>query len=197
MSYVLDGWIPAGILKNKFVHFKQLRSVEILNASLMTDFSLWEVLGTLPFLKNFTMGVDDPESLPAHAPENSNRQSGGLRYFDALESLHVTGPFFLIQHLLGFIDSPCLKSIEVSPYHNDLERGHEAEDVLTPSLTIVASKWSQSLKELTIGSHKICITHRNSKFLTPLADLHEIQNFDLVGWRMKKNNDALRRLAEA
>ena len=58
----------------------------------MTDFSLWEVLGTLPFLKNFTMEVDDPESLPAHAPENSNRQSGGLRYFDALESLRVTGP---------------------------------------------------------------------------------------------------------
>ena len=29
----------------------------------------------------------------------------------------------------------------------------------------------------------------------PLADLHEIQKFDLVGWRMEKNNDALRRLA--
>ena len=74
----------SGHFKNKFVHFKQLRSVEISNAALMTDFSLWEVLGTLPFLKNFTMGVDDPESLPAHAPENSNRQSGGLRYLDAL-----------------------------------------------------------------------------------------------------------------
>ena len=28
----------------------------------------------------------------------------------------------------------------------------------------------------------------------PLADLHEIQKFELVGWRMEKNNDALRRL---
>ena len=60
-----------------------------------------ELLGTLPSLENSTMEVDDPESLPAHAPENSNCQNGGLRYIDALESLHVRGPFFLIQHLLG------------------------------------------------------------------------------------------------
>ena len=79
-----SGRMPADILKKCFVQFKQLRSVELSNAALMTDFSLWKALGTLPSLKNFTVEVDDPESHPAHAPENSNGQSGGLRYFDAL-----------------------------------------------------------------------------------------------------------------
>ena len=190
-----SGRMPADILENSFVHFKQLRSLQLLDAVFMTDFSLWEVLGTLPSLENFTLKVDDPEFHPAHAPENSNCQSRGSRYFDALQSLHVTGPFFFVQHLLGFIDSQCLKTIEVSPYHNDSERGHDSGDLLIPSLTIVASKWSQSLKEIKIGSHDIIgINHRNSKFLMPLADLHEIQKFELVGWRMEKNNDALRRL---
>ena len=188
--------MPADILENCFVHFKQLRSVEIMNAVLMTDFGLWEVLGTLPSLENLIMEINDAESHPAHAPGNSNRQSGDLRYFGALESLQVTGPFFFIQHLLGFVDSPCLKSIEVSPYRHNSEREHDAGDLLIHSMTIVASKWSQSLKEIKMGSHDIIgITHRNSKFLTPLADLHEIQKFDLVGWRMEKNNDALKRLA--
>ena len=193
--FLRSGRMSADNLKNKIVHFKQLRSVEISNAALMTDFSLWEVLGTLPFLENFSMVVDDPEYLPAHVPKDSNDQSSGLRHFEALESLHVRSPFYLIQHLLGFIDSPCLKLIEVFPYHASLERDHDSGDLLIPSLTIVAAKWSQSLKELTIGSHTIGITHRNSKFLMPLADLHEIQKFELVGWRMEKNNDVLRRLA--
>ena len=184
--------MPADILKKCFVQFKQLRSVELSNAALMTDFSLWKTLGTLPSLKNFTVEVDDPESHPAHAPENSNGQSGGLRYFDALESLHFTGPFFVIPHL---IDSPCLESIEVSPCHHDSEREHEPGDLLTPSMMIVASKWSRPLKELKIGKYQIGITHRNSKFLMPLVDLHELRKLDLVGWRMEKNNDALRRLS--
>ena len=191
-----DGRISVDILKKSLVHFKQLRSLELSDVVFMADFSLWEVLGTLPFLENLTLVANNPASHPAHAPENSNSQSGGLRSFDALESLQVTGSFFLIQHLLGFIDSPCLKSIQLYPrinrVHNDSELEHEAED-LTPSMTIVASKWSQSLKILTIASNDI--THRNSKFLMPLADLHEMQTLILMGWRMEKNNDALRRLS--
>ena len=111
-----SGRMSVDILANYFVHLKQLRSVELLDAVCMTDFSLWEVLGTLPFLENFILEVNNPKSHPPRAFENSNSQSGSLRYFDALESLYVTGPFFLIQHLLGFIDSPCLKSIGISPY---------------------------------------------------------------------------------
>ena len=194
---VLDGrQMSVESLKFSFFYFKQLRSVEISFASLMTDISFWEVLGTLPSLEKFTVEVaNDSESLPVDAPENSNSRSGGLRNFEALESLHVTGPFFFIHHLLGFINSPFLKSIEVSPYRHNSEREHDAGDLLIPSMAIVASKWSQSLKELMIGENWIGITHRNSKFLVPLADLHGIQKFELVGWRMEKNNDALRRLA--
>ena len=190
---VLDsGRMPMDILKESFVHFKNLRSLKLLNAVFMADFSLWEVLGTLPSLENLNMEIDDPESYLVRAPENTNRQSGGLRYFNALESLHVTGPFSLIQHLLGSIDSPCLKSIKISPYQKNSERERDPGDLLTPSMTILASKWSLSLKEVKIGKDSIGITHRNSKFLMPLVDLHEIEKFDLVGWRMEKNNDALR-----
>ena len=59
---------------------------------------------------------------------------------------------------------------------------------LAPSMMIVASKWSRPLKELKIGKYQIGITH-------PLVDLHELRKLDLVGWRMEKNNDALRRLS--
>ena len=195
---VLSGRMPVEIFKNYFIHFKQLRSLELLDAVFMTDFSLWEVLGTLPSLEILNMEFNDPESYPVHAPENSNYQSGGLRYFDALESLHVTGPSFLIQHLLVIIDSPCLKSISLSPCHPDyadLDLGN----ILAPSTTIMASKWSQSLKELTVNLYFTSgsIAYRNSKFLMPLTDLydlHEIQTFILMGWRMEKNNDSLQRL---
>ena len=107
----------------------------------MRDFSLWEVLGTLPSLENFTLESHPPYAFHfQHAPENSISQSGGLRYFDCLESLDVTGSSFLIRHLLGFIDSPFLKSIDTSFFE------HEPEDLLTPSMMIISSKWSQSLK---------------------------------------------------
>ena len=140
------GRMPVDVLKKSIVNFKQLRSLELLVAVSFRDFSLWEVLGTLPSLENLTL--EDTyyasASHPRHAPENSSSQSTGLRHFDALESLHVAGSVFLIQHLLGFIDSPCLKSIEVSVIR-------WPEDLLTPFMTIVSSKWSQSLKNLAIS----------------------------------------------
>ena len=94
-----------------FLDLKHLRTLELSDAVLITDFSFWEVLGTLPSLENLTLEAYDPASHPAHAPENSNSRSGNLRYFDALEKLNISGSVFLIQHFLGFIDSPCLKSI--------------------------------------------------------------------------------------
>ena len=204
LSYIaLDaGEISADILKKSFVHFKQLRSLLLEDAVFMTDFSLWEVLGTLPSLENLTLEANNPAYHPAHAPENSNSQSGGLRYFAALESLRVTGSFFLVQHLLNFIDSPCLKSIDVfTVFSTDRVRNdHDhAEDLLAPSMTIVASKWSQSLMKLIISSEQLRngITHRNSRFLTSLTDLHEIREFKLLGWTMEDNDDVVRRLAKS
>ena len=110
-----SGWMSVDTLKRSIVNFKHLRSLELLDAVSMRDFSLWEVLGTLPSLENFTLESHPPYAFHfQHAPENSISQSGGLRYFDCLESLDVTGSSFLIRHLLGFIDSPFLKSIDTS-----------------------------------------------------------------------------------
>ena len=185
--------MSADILKNSIVHFKQLRSLELSDAVFMSDFVLWEVLGTLPSLANLTLMAFDPASHPADAPENSNNQSEDLKYFDALESLSVTGSFFLIQHLLGFIDSPCLKSINVYPITNYVRfnHDHEPEDLFTPSMTIVASKWSQSLKKLVIDSSAIGNAHRYamSKCLMLFTDLHEMQTIHLKGWRMENMDD--------
>ena len=87
-SIVLDtGRISVDVLNNSIVHFKKLRSLELKDAVFMSDFVLWKVLGTLPYLANFTFVAFDPESHPADAPENSNSQSGGPKYFEALESL--------------------------------------------------------------------------------------------------------------
>ena len=160
------------------------------------DFVLWEVLGTLPFLSNFTLQAVNPSSHPAHASESSNSQSGGPKYFEALESLYVTDSFFLIQHLLGFIDSPCLRSIKVYPVINPK---HEPEDQITPSMTIIASKWSQSLKNLVIKSSSDGPAQRYpiSKCLLLLTDLHEMQSFHLKDWRMKKSNDDVRHLVKS
>ena len=146
-----NGRMSADILKSSIVRFKHLRSLELSDAVFMSDFTLLEVLGTLPSLENLSLCAFDPETHPANAPENSNSQSGGRKYFEALERVSVWGSFFLVQHLLGFIDSPCLKSINVSPVidHNS---NHGPEDLLTPSITIIASKWSQSLKHLVIDS---------------------------------------------
>ena len=191
------------ILKKSIIHFKQLQflSVEVS----LSDFSLWEVLGTLPSLKHLTLKDYDPESYPAHAPEDSNSQSG-LRYFGALESLCVTGSIFLIQHLLSFIDSPCLKSIEVYPFlnrgHNDSEHDHDDPgDLLTPFMTIVATKWSQALTDLTISSNPMAMArgfvNRDSKFLTLLTNLCEIRKFHLSGCTTENNDDAARCLAKS
>ena len=197
---VLDGGeISADILKKSFVHFKQLRSLVLEGTVFMADFSLWEVLGALPSLEDLTLEANDPASHPAHAPENSNSRSEGLSYFDALEKLSITGSFILIQHFLDFIDSPCLKSINVSTVIDRDRNEHDhAEDFLTPSMTIVASKWSQSLTYLVISNTlENGITHRNSKFLTSLTDLHEIRTFKLFGWTMENNDDAVRGLAKS
>jgi len=145
--------------------------------------------------QTWTLDID-PNCHPAHDPENSNNQSGDPRYFDALETLYVTSSFFLIQHLLGFIDSLCLKSLSLFPVI-DHDHENEPEDLLTASMTIVASKWSQSLKRLIIVPTPLQngITHRNSNLLTLLSSLHEIQLFILSGWKMGNYNDAVKRLA--
>jgi hypothetical protein len=188
-----SGQLTTDILKNSFVHFKQLRSLELSDAVFMTDFSLWEDIGTLPSLETLTL-VADPASHPTRAPENSKSQSGDPSYFNALENLSVTGSFFLIQHLLGFIDSPYLNSIKVYPIINrpDLD-----EDPFTPSMTIIASKWSQSLKDLTIGTRRISSRSPISKCLMLLTDFHEMEKFRLFGWRMENKDDDVIRLAES
>jgi hypothetical protein len=190
---VRSGRMSVDILKNSFVHFKQLRSLELSDAVFMSDFGLLEVLGTLPSLENFTLKAIDPESHPAHAPEISNSRSEGPKYFDALESLCVTGSFFLIQHLLGFIDSPWLKSIKVFPIIN---RRNEYEDSFTPSMTIIASKWSQSLEDLVISTSSSRMTYRTAAILKCsmlLADFHEMQTF-YMGWKMENADDDVRHL---
>ena len=64
----------------------------------------------------------------------------------------------------------CLKSINVYPVINHVRSNddHEPDDLLTPSMTIVASTWSQSLKSLVIESSS---THHYaiSKFLMLLS----------------------------
>ena len=162
----------------------------------MSDFGLWEVLGSLPLLANFTLQAIDPESHPTHAPQNSKSQSGGPKYFEALKSLCITGSFFLIWHLLGFIDSPCLKSIEIYPVINP---NHEPKDFFAPSMTVVASKWSQSLKNLVIesSSNDTVQCYPISKYLILLLTiLHVMQTFHLKDWEMKSLNDDVRGLVK-
>jgi hypothetical protein len=184
------------VLKKSIVHFKQLRSLELSVAVFMSDFSLWEVFGTLPSLADLTLIAIDPASHPAHAPENSRSQSGGPKYFEALESLSVRGSFFFIQHLLNFIDSPCLKSVELYPVTND----HGPDNLITPSMTIVASKWSQSLTRMTFSisptSRVWGTAHRYAfpKSLALLTDFHEMQEFTLQFWKMENADDDVRRL---
>jgi hypothetical protein len=162
-----NGQMSADNLKSSVVHFKQLRSLELSDAVFMSDFTLWEILGALPSLADLTLEANKPASHPAHAPENSNSQSGGPKYFVALESLCVTGSFFFIQHLLGFIDSPCLATIKVYPVANrDHHDEHELDNRFTPSMTIIASKWSQSLEYLDIGSRSICHSSSNATFIS-------------------------------
>ena len=190
-----SGRMPVDILKESIVHFKQLRYLDLSVENFMSDFVLWEVLGTLPSLAHLTLKAIDPASHPAHAPENSNSQSKGP-YFDALESLHVTGSFFFIQHLLGFIDSPRIETIKIYPVINHIlnEHDHEPDNLLSLSMTIIASKWSQSLKHLLINSFDISHRYGISRSLTLLTDFHKLQKLLLNGWRVDNVNDDVRRL---
>ena len=194
-----NGQMSVDTLKKSIVHFKHLRSLELLDTVFMSDFELWEVLGTLPYLAKLSLAAFDPASHPARAPANFNNHSGGLKYFEALECLFVKGSFFLIHHLLDFIDSPYLNSIEVYPVtkKNILlnEDDHETEN-FTPSMTIIASKWSQSLKKLLIGSIR---APRNtvSEWLMLLTDFHEMETFHLLRWMMKNMDDDVRHLVKA
>ena len=199
-----SGQMSVGILKKSIVLFKQLRSLELLDAVFMSDsdFVLWEALGTLPFLENLTLKSIDPAPHPAHAPENLNSQSGGLKYFDALKSLCITGSIFFIEHLLGFIDSPYLKTIKVYPVINNASVRNEPEpdNLFIPSMTIAVSKWSHSLNYLVIdsssessgtpGTQRYAI----SKCLMLLTDFHEMQAFRLKGLKMENMDEDVRRL---
>ena len=193
---VLDsGRMSVDILKKYFVHLKQLRTLKLSDAVSMSDFSLWEVLGMLPLLGNLTLEASNPVSHPAHAPENSNSRSGGLRYFDALEKLSIKGSSFLIQHLLGFIDSPRLNSIEISESSviRHAQNEHvEPEDFFTLVITIIASKWSQSLKNLDITGNSMRCIHPISKVLSLKKDLHNLRTFCLWNLRMGNKLKTLR-----
>ena len=178
-----SGQMSVDTIKTSILLFKQLRSLELSDAVFMSNFGLWKVLGTLPSLANLTLKIE-PNCHPTHDPEDSNSQrtSGDFRYFDTLEILFITGSFFLIQHLLGFIDSPWLKSlslyavIDIFTHIHVSEHENEPVDFLTPSMTIIVSKWSDSLKELTLSLTimlwRNCITHRKSILLTLLSGLH-------------------------
>ena len=198
-----SGRMSADILKNSIVHFKQLRSLELTVEVFMSDFVLWEVLGTLPSLVDLTLKAIDPASNSAHVPENSRRQSGGPEYFVALESLCVTGSFFLIQDLLDFIDSPCLKSIKIylvinkNNYNFGIFYSEYVDNFFSPSMTIVASKWSTSLKKLVINPISSGPEHRYAipKCLTLLNDFHEMESFCLTGWKMENMDDDVIRMA--
>ena len=185
------GRMSADVLKNFIVHSKQLRSLDLTDAVVMSDFSIWEVLGTLPSLEGLTLKAVDSGSHPTHIPENSNSRSESPKYFEALKALSVTGSFFLIQHLLGFIDSQCLKSINIYPVTNPV-RFPEA------IMTMVVSKWSQSLKKLVIDSSAFANARRSgceiSTELMLLTDLHKIQAFHLKVWKMENMDNDVRRL---
>ena len=189
-----NGEMSVDTVKTSIVHFKQLRSLELSDAVFMTDFALWEVLGTLPSLTNLTLAIK-PNQHPSEShdsahPENSNGRSGDSKYFYALENLCVKGSCFLIHHLLSSIDSPCLKSIEVYP-EIDFHEKLVPEDLFAP-LTIVTSKWSHSLNKLVIGACRWSNGNANpyaiSKFLMLFTVLHEIQTFRLMGLRMGLGN---------
>ena len=191
------GDMLVGVFEKYFISFKHLRSLELSCAIFKTN-SLLVVLGTLPSLENLTLVANNPASLPSptptHAPENSNcqsSQSGGPRYFEALESLHATGSFFLIRRLLCFISSPCLKSIEFHPVINPVRDESEPEELFTPSMTIVTSKWSQSLKNFAISSSSSSIDTRQylfSKLVIFFKDFHNMETFH-VDWKMKSWDD--------
>ena len=135
---------------------------------------------------DLTLIIEEPGSYSARAFEGSISRSGGPRYFDTLESLFFRGPFFLIQHLLGLIDSSCLKSFYVSPLVSHvLNNEHEPDDLFTPSMTIISSKWAQFLEKLQVDIEWDNDRYPILKSLLLLTDLHVLQTFCLSGWRME------------
>ena len=88
-----------------------------------------------------------------------------------------------------------LKSIKVSTAINPRitcnDHEHQAEDLFTPSMMIVASKWSQSLEILLIESRSMD-RYAISNCLMLLTDLHEIHSFYPFGWRMENMDDEVR-----
>ena len=204
-----NGEISANFLKKYIARFKQLRSLEFSDGDFLSDFTAWEVLGTLPSLANLTMKATKPAPA-SHWQTRSH--GGGPKYFDALESLSVTGSFLLIQHLLDFIDSPCLTTIKFYPTSvlNEHEFEHEADD-FTPSMTIITFKWSQSLKNLVIvtddvtddsstGSMFNTAQRRRcyaiSKCLKLLTVLQKMRTFHLT-WKMENMEDDVRLLVKS
>ena len=189
------------ILKNSIAHFKQLRSLELFDAVSMKHFGSWvKVLGTFPSLASLTLltASDDPTSHLANTPEGSKSRSEGPKYFNALEDICVTGSFILIQHLLGFIDSPILSSISVYPiFFRNRSDPEDEDDPFTPSMTIIASKWSESLIDLTIGRSRVSSRFPISKCLMLLKDFHEMEMFHLIGWKMEGTDDDVIRLLKS
>ena len=193
-----SGRISGDIFKKTIVHFKQLRSLDLSVTVFMSDFVLWESIGILPSLVNLTLKATDPESHPGptNATEDSNSQRESPKYFVTLESLRVTGSFFFIQHLLGFIDSLCLTTIKIYPVVN--RHDHEPDNNFTPSMTIVSSKWSQCLKNLFIDSSSSFTTRSTRRYaitnsLMLLTALHEMEEFHLT-WRMENMDEDVGRL---
>jgi len=64
----------------------------------------------------------------------------------------------------------------------------------TTSMTIIASKCSQFLEELVIGSNRTGGRTAILKSLMLLTDFHEMRTFTLTGWRMANADDDLRGL---
>ena len=193
-----SGRLSAAILKNSIAHFKQLRSLELSDVVHVKNLGIWvKVLGTFPSLESLTLSTtsDDPAAHLSIAPESSKSRSGGPRYFEALEDICVTGSFIVIQHVLGFIDSLSLTSIKVYPIflrNHDYSEGDD--DPFTPSMTIIASKWSLSLKDLVIGRSRVWERIPISKCLMLLTDFHEMETFHLIGWKMEEDDDVIRLL---
>jgi hypothetical protein len=197
------GRMSVDTFEKSIVQFKQLRSVELSNAALINDFLLREVLGTLPSLANLTLAINSA----VYVAENSTRENEGPKRFSALESVCVTGPFGLIQHLLDFIDSPNLKSIEVYPAikyivvpRSGVKLCLKYDSHITPSIRTVVSKWSQSLENLVIGigdSKPVTfeLHYTVSECLTLLTDLHKIQTFRVKDWWMENMDYDVRHLA--
>ncbi|KAF8801987.1 hypothetical protein BYT27DRAFT_7244930 [Phlegmacium glaucopus] len=183
--------------------FKQLRTLELVPLDTVYDSASWEVIGTLPSLANLTLKVissqAERQSHLGDVWKGSNSEGGGPKHFNALETLLVTTFFPLIRHLLESIESPCLKSIEVHPSieWESIQGSRNLECLerdLFDIITMVCSKWPQSLENLVIGQHNVGNSryssqpqhsHTFSESITELLmDLHEIQTIHIQGWRI-------------